>query len=281
LETSIEYADGKPAEVGSGAWLHHAVLLNLGPEVIDPVCGGSIEHLFESGNERTGVEFGLHNGTMKSGYHIRTGDMFLINTELMNMDNMEKWVWLQFTFDYIEGFPKEYKDGRIIWMSIGPPRCGGKNTNPFGPSNLTTNARPTKNAFSEYSIPWKARRDGYILGSNSHMHDGGTKTDIYKNEQLICSSSPHYSSSVVGGMSGMAGHKRAVRRQDTTAHPSLHIDSQEGCQFPAKEIPLKKGDAMYLRVDYDFTKYPGMKDKTGELDEIMGITGSLIAFDFP
>jgi hypothetical protein len=282
------------------------VLLNIGPQ--DPVCGGPIEHLFESGNERTDIDFALHNGTIKSGYHIRNSDTFLINTELMNMDDREKWVWLQLTFDYIEGFDPAYKDGRVIWMSIGPPRCGGKVENPFGPSNLTINQKPTQVAFSEYSIPWKARKNGYILGSNSHMHDGGIKTDIYQNQNIFCSSSPHYSNSISGGMGGhsrrsidggaggMRGQTSLVRRQEKKA--SLHIDSQVGCEYPGKEIPLKQGDTMYLRVDYDFSKFPGyvfrctfncgkiltesrMKNSNGELEEIMGMTGTLVAFDFP
>jgi hypothetical protein len=229
----------------------------------------------------------------------------------MNMDDREKWVWLQLTFDYIDGFDPAYKDGKVIWMSIGPARCGGKVDNPFGPSNLTISQKPTQTAFVEYSIPWKARKNGYILGSNSHMHDGGVKTDIYQNANVICSSSPHYSESISGGMGGMGGMSRRsigegegemrgqtsrVRRQAKKA--SLHIDSQLGCEYPGKEIPLKQGDSMYLRVDYDFSKYPGyvfgvlpnvslvltksrMKDSNGEMEEVMGITGTLVAFDYP
>jgi hypothetical protein len=278
LEAGIEHADGKAATTSSGSWLHHAVLLNIGTEVSDAVCGGPIELIFATGNERTSIDFALHNGTMKTGYHIQTSDTFLINTELMNMDNREKWVWLHLTFDYVDGFPQEYKDARVIWMSIGPPRCGGTDVNPFGASNLTALQRPTKINFEEYSIPWKARRDGQILGSNAHMHDGGTLTEVYKNHQLFCSSTPHYSASA-GGMS-MGGHKRS-KRQAQVMQPQLHIDSQSGCEFPGDEIPLKKGDRLYLRVEYDFTKYPGMKDKSGDLDKVMGMTGSLVAYNFP
>lgn len=144
------------------------MLLNIGPT--DPVCGGPIEHLFESGNERTDIEFALPGAAIKSGYHIKKDDVFLINTELMNMDDKEKWVWLQLTFDFIEGHDPAYKDGKVIWMSIGPARCGELIDNPFGRSNLTLSAKPTQSKFVEYSIPWKARRNGYILGINSHMH---------------------------------------------------------------------------------------------------------------
>lgn len=56
-----------------------------------------------------------------------------------------------------------------------------------------------------------------------------------------------------------------------------HILKQDPCLFP-DGIPLKKGDTMYLQVNYDFKAHPGMKNNKGELDEIMGIVGSLVAF---
>lgn len=246
------------------------MLLNIGPE--DPVCGGPIEHLFESGNERTDIEFGLQGGAVKSAYHVKKEDVFLINTELMNMDNKEKWVWLQLSFDVIEGHDPEYKDGKVIWMSIGPARCGGQVENPFGRSNVTISAKPTQTKFIEHSIPWNAKKNGLILGVNSHMHDGGLQTDVYQNEKVVCSSKSQYSMSLSGGMGGMSHSKRSIdgpgsieqvktrgsriRRQEKNL-ASMHIDHMEGCTFPGTEIPLKKGDSMFLKVDYDFDKFPG------------------------
>ncbi|TLD39332.1 Threonine synthase [Venturia nashicola] len=298
MSTSIEWDDGRTAVVKEGAWLHHAVLLNIGPT--DPVCGGPIEHLFESGNEKTEIGFGLPDGNIKSGYHVRKDDVFLLNTELMNMDDKEKWVWLQMSFDVVEGHDPAYKDGKVIWMSIGPDRCGGQVDNPFGRSNLTLSSRPIHNKFIEYSIPWKAKKGGYILGINSHMHDGGLKTDVYQNEKVLCSSIPEYTMSMsgggMGGHSGHSGHSKRstdsderserlrvrgdrIKRQEHKA--SLHIDHQTGCNFPTTELPIKKGDNLYLRVDYDFDKYPGMRDSNGEMEEIMGMAGTLVAFDYP
>lgn len=235
------------------AWLHHAVLLNIGPT--DPVCGGPIEHLFESGNERTNISFGLPGGPIKSGYHIKKEDVFLMNTELMNMDDKEKWVWLQLSFDVIEGHEPTYKDGKVIWMSIGPARCGEQAENPFGKSNITISARPKQTQFVEHSIPWIAKKSGFILGVNTHMHDGGTQTEVYQNAKVLCSSIPAYSMSMSGGMGGMGGHSGHSKRQQKKA--SLHIDHQEGCNFPGELIPLQQGDRLFLRVDYDFDKYPG------------------------
>jgi hypothetical protein len=35
---------------------------------------------------------------------------------------------------------------------------------------------------------------------------------------------------------------------------------------------------MVKQANYDFTKRPGMKNKKGELDEVMGIAGTLVVF---
>jgi len=53
----------------------------------------------------------------------------------------------------VEGTPPAYKDARVVWMSIGPNRCGGGTDNPFGEMNVTAAQQPIKNAFSEYSFP--------------------------------------------------------------------------------------------------------------------------------
>lgn len=41
------------------------------------------------------------------------------------------------------------------------------------------------------------------------------------------------------------------------------------------------GYTMHIKANYDFTKHPGMKNKKSELDAIMGIVGSLVAFNNP
>jgi hypothetical protein len=90
----------------------------------------------------------------------------------MNMEDKEKWAWVTLEYDYIEGFLPEWKDGKIVWMSIGPDRCSGSEVNPFGITNLTYTQQPLRNKFAEYSIPWIAPADGMVLGGNSHLHDG-------------------------------------------------------------------------------------------------------------
>jgi hypothetical protein len=163
-----------------------------------------------------------------------------MNNEFQNMDDKEKWGWLTLSYEMVENVPQGYKTTKHIQQSIGPPRCGGNATNPFGASNVMERTlHPKMQTFSEHTIPYIALKNGWLLGNGGHMHDGGLQIDTFLNDEMICSSKPHYNMS--GGMPGM---------------PGMKIDRYEICEFrPPK--PLKKGDVMYARVDYDFTKHEG------------------------
>jgi len=274
VNAGLEHADGsKMASSREGAWLHHVVNFNFGFEVKDAVCGGMGETVFERGNELTDCPYYVPNTGVKTGYHVRYNDMFVINTELMNLEDKEKWAWLAMDYEYIEGFDKEWKEGKLIWMSVGPDRCTGDFTNPFGPTNLTRTQQPTKEKFEEYSVPWTSPKDGLVIGANGHLHDGGIDTRVYLEDKEICVSKAKYS------MEGGHGHGMRKRQMGGTTTNGDHISAQEACIFE-KPLPVKKGQSMFIKSSYDFTKHPGMKNAKGELDEVMGIQGTLVAYDY-
>jgi len=293
----MEFADGSTAETGNGGWFHHAVLANVGMDIKDPNCGVRyLETVFMSGNEKSEGMFNYLNTTIKSGYHILPNDTFLLNTELMNMDNNEKWVWPTMTYDYIEGEHPEYKDSKIIWMSIGAAGCG-KEANPFGPPNATEDLRPYKEKFSEHSIPWQIPRDGILLGSQGHMHDGATSMDLFIGEKKVCTTVSTYAKATKGGMgvmgstgsmgsSASGGHPHDNRRRqvlkggNATNTEIEHIEKQLPCIYDPP-IQFTKGQKMHIVANYDFQQHPGMKDDQGNLDQIMGIAGSAVAFPYP
>jgi hypothetical protein len=167
----LEFDDGTPATPKDGAWLHHAMITNYGPNVVDSDCGTPYhDYMFENGNEKVPVSYANPNSNFKSGYFLRKEDTLLLNTEVMNMDDKEKWVWLTITYDYLDEIKEGYKASKVMWMSVGYPRCGSYNqTNPFGPSNLTSTMQPKKHVLSEYSWPWVAPANGYIVGLNGHV----------------------------------------------------------------------------------------------------------------
>ena len=113
------------------AWLHHIVLLNAGPNVES--CGVPVETIFMSGNERMVSEFGVPDSTIKSGYRLTSQDSFTLHTQLMNMDDVERWVWVTVTFDFLDGPQPQFRSGKAVFMSIGRSitSCGVDVPNPW------------------------------------------------------------------------------------------------------------------------------------------------------
>jgi hypothetical protein len=292
--TDLEYADGSPANNSNGAWFHHTVLLNSGPQVVEPTCGQSlVESFFLTGNERTQGGYALHGTKIKSGFKLKPQDQFIMQTELMNLENKEKWVWQTITFEYLDGPQPEFKNGKTIWLTIGTTSnpgltiCTYFGNNPFGATNLTSDALPKAIRFSEHSKEWVSKIDGQILRTGGHMHEGGTSVEMVQNGKKICQSIPNYTKDAQSSMAGDApssgstgGHshsRRQIKAGNYSNADIMHIANQTLCDFPAG-IPLKKGDNIYIQANYDFDVYPGMKNKEGLLDQVMGIVGFLVAF---
>jgi len=295
MEADMEYDDGTTADTKTGAWFHHAVLVNVGRSVKDPVCNGAyMENVFMSSKERNPGLFFQANSSVKTGYHVLPEDSFVLTTELMNMDNKDKWLWVTMTYDYIDGDHPELKDGKVIWMSLSRDMCGTVPKNPFGEANITDDGRqPLKMIFGEHSIPWEVPYDAQLLGTNGHMHDGATSMEVFHNSELICTSVPKYAYSSTGGMgmpgggtSGSGGHSHGRRQLkplmggNYTNKDIEHISQQLPC-IHEPPLSVKKGDKMFIVANYDFNKHPGMKNDKGEIDDVMGIAGSIFALPYP
>jgi hypothetical protein len=207
--------------------------------------------MFMSGNERSMNGYGVPGAQVKSGYRLHKEDSFILTTELMNLEDKEKWVWLTISYEYLDGHRPDYKDGRMLWMSIGPGglRCSGNApTSPWGPTNLTVAQQPKLEVFSEHSKPWKAPRDGWILATGGHMHDGGTNLLVVHNDKVICDARAVYTKEGEKGHS--MGGKKLKRQISGGSKPNgeiAHIKKQEGCKF-LEGRPMKKGDTLYIQV---------------------------------
>jgi hypothetical protein len=207
--------------------------------------------MFMSGNERSNNGYGLPNANIKSGYRLHNKDSFVLTTQLMNLQDKEQWVWLAISYEYLDGHQPDYKDGRMLWMSIGPGtiKCAGPQPkNPWGATNLTFSQQPKSEVFTEHSMPWIVPRDGWILATGGHMHDGGVSLQVVHNEKIICHSEPSYTKagekgSAMGGMKS----KRQVHGGSHTNDEIAHIKKQSGCLF-LEAKPMKKGDTLYIQV---------------------------------
>jgi hypothetical protein len=226
-----------------------------------------MENVFMSSKERNPGVFSQPDSPVRTGYHVLPDDQFVLSTELMNMDNREKWLWVTMTYDFLDGDHTEIKDGKVIWLSLSRSNCANGIENPFGEANITESGRqPLKMAFSEHSIPWIVPYDAQLLGTNGHMHDGATSMELFRNDKLICTSIPEYAMTQTSGMGGMGesggGHSHGRRQLkplmggNYTNKDIEHISRQLPCIYnPPLEI--KKGDKMYVSANYNFTLHPG------------------------
>ena len=280
LFADLEFADGTKATNQDGTWLHHAVLINTGPEVQPLACDGGkdFDIMFMSGNEKTISGYASPGSSIKSGYRLAPENDLSLNIQLMNMKDKEQWVWLTLTYEFLPGKHPDFKKGRTVWMDIGQlPGCSRIKAN-WGSSNLTAQQVPMSTKFSEHSKLWEVATDGLLLGTGAHQHDGGTSTLIFHNGKVICDSKAMYSNSSAGHHGGMGGMRKRQMMSGSNGNNDIpHIYKQTGCEFK-DGYPLKKGDTLYLQADYDFELHPGMKNSKGELDEVMGIVGSLVVF---
>jgi hypothetical protein len=69
---------------------------------------------------------------------------------------------------------------------------------------------------------------------------------------MICNNEPKYSK-------GKSQHEGGMRKRQMGTHLNSdidHIDEQPPCVF-TKAIPIKKGEEIYIKSDYDFTTHEG------------------------
>jgi hypothetical protein len=265
------------------------VLLNAGPNVIEPTCGQPfLENIFMSGNERGPTDYAVAGG-MKSGYSLEPHDTLMLNTELQNWTDKEKFVWETITYEIMDGTRQDYTSSKIVWLTIGKeenPSMGlchyfGQAESPWGATNLTGRDQPIRAAFSEHSRIWRTDANAKILQAAGHLHDGGLSVDIYQNDELMCNSEAKYETggeaphSHGGGMAGM-NMKRQLEGGSWKNTEIPHITELPRCNFPDGRT-LKSGDGLYMAANYDLDKFRGVKQADGKIDMIMGMAGILVA----
>jgi hypothetical protein len=142
VQTGLEYENGTEATLENGAWLHHIVHYTAGDGHKDAVCPRMPgERTFSVGNEKTITAFGdVLNHKIKSAFPVKQNDKFMMQLELMNLNEVVKQVYITIDYEYIPGpHPKEWKIAKTIWLdatncgiSTIPPPQDGK---PFTLSN--------------------------------------------------------------------------------------------------------------------------------------------------
>lgn len=153
FQGGLEYEDGTDANVATGPYLHHFVIVNNNKP--DWVCGlrsGSMyrpQYVYNSGNERPPVRL---NTKHKFGMRVDSEDKFSAAAELMNMSNETKVVYATTIYEVIPLNTPGYREATHIRMDVW--MCGGSDV-------------PAKDGAYKYTSPtWKSPYSGVMLHSD-------------------------------------------------------------------------------------------------------------------
>ncbi|KAF2405524.1 hypothetical protein EJ06DRAFT_545987 [Trichodelitschia bisporula] len=250
-EADIANKDGSRADVGTGIYTHHIIMVDYGRKMIDnpvlPHCGTTgatgispttaqwlqnnlmpkaSVFIGGGGSGGSGGQFAVKGSDVKSGFHIAEKDSMLFTTELVNYDNWDKEIYLRLDYEYLTGKPQGYLD-----VGIGAIDVDGCTASlEFHP--------PSDRAITIKSPVWEVIADGYLVRITPHLHDGGVDAKIFLNGEHVCTSNAIY------------GTSEGTREIDGKKWETI-----SGYTPCSNAIKIKKGDRLTMTSDYDLTKY--------------------------
>ncbi|KAI9854883.1 MAG: hypothetical protein M1824_006514 [Vezdaea acicularis] len=242
IQAGLEYPHGSNANIDTGMWLHHTLLLNRDKE--DATCGKlpHAERMFASGNERTPVDLCL-GGAIKRGYYIGANDNFDLSTELMNENEAPSEVYVVITYEYLPGLPHDFHATKQIWLDVGGCTGSGQPAKPHSSFELTMER------------PWISPFSGHVTYIGGHVHDGGTHVEVLKNDVVVCDCVATY-----GGDPEFVEGDHGMGMQ--------HISRISTCEG---NFPVEKGDRWSIMAYYNTSEHMPMGDGQGGLEPVMGI----------
>jgi hypothetical protein len=176
----VQYADGTEA-AGPAVYLHHAAIINTGPEAKDGTCGRpGYDLFFSTGNERSTIIYNNPNATQQqAGYYIYPSDKFLLQSEVINNELEDKQVWITMNYEYIPGKLPSQQQTKVVWLSVDASPCstkldlsalaGPKEESKLGAGEFYP---PNNKSFTLTSQPWTSPWTGNFvaLGRNCYIH---------------------------------------------------------------------------------------------------------------
>ncbi|KAK3111918.1 hypothetical protein LTR53_012355 [Teratosphaeriaceae sp. CCFEE 6253] len=236
MQAQLQYVNGTTADAATGMWMHHVVFLNSGRN--DSVCATRMpaQRFFASGNERTAVDFtsiSAARGTQHLGYPIQAGERLIMSGELMNLLSTPQEVVFSMIWEFLPSAPPYFKRAVPYWLDVGG--CGASEV-PAEADKLSEYASP----------PLDAGLDAEIALIAGHLHDGGTRVDVLRNDRVVCSSEASYEA----------------------ANGAEHIAGMSSCLGAGS---VKPGEQWHIKAYYDTIFHPPMVANDGSLEPVMGI----------
>jgi len=256
MQAGLEDTAGNSVNINKGLWLHHMVLGHTNAS--DSTCAFPLglifgERFFASGNERSPWSTGS-----TYGYPVNSGDSWMLDYDLMNMNSTPASVYVTVQFSFVAKSKPGMRPVRPVWLDV---------------AQCATSEVPAKTGAYNYQYQWSSTLSGPLLGIGGHVHDGGDRMDIQVNGQTVCNSVAHYGESpeYIEAMDGMdhGGTPTTMAGGDMghMAHPGMpHISSMDLCFSPTGIVQIRAGDVFKIIAYYDSAKHQQMGD-----EPVMGI----------
>jgi hypothetical protein len=211
----------------------------------DPAMGGM--RVFSGGNERVPVRLNT-----KSKYGLDLNNKFFGGAwELMSLSKERMQLHIALTFEFVSKSTPGYKPAVMVWIDV--TNCGRE-------SEFPAKTGVYQIASKEFTVSG----DGEWLTGIGHVHDGGTKVDLFVNGNLSCSSKQMYSNRRGGWLEPTDGSVI----ESMVMPPNTHISDVSVCKDWGE---VKKGDKVKVIAYYNDTQYMQMKNSKGRLEGQMGI----------
>jgi len=248
-KVGVEFADGTPAELSKGIYIHHVLTTNTKKQTPGFLssCNNpsgkamSISSMgrgtgFVGVGEDSGdspVMYTQRDGKIDAGYFVEQADQFTAQVELVNYNKTPQNVTITYDLEYVPGKVGVNTKGMLVSVT----QC-------LGTRIKTAQTGPVTTQSGKFTL----LEDGVIVGARGHLHDGGVQMDMSINGKHACTSKAGY-----GGESGSEGSGET-------------ISSMGYCDGP---IPVKKGDALTMSTIYDLKAHPLRKGSSGA--EVTGV----------
>lgn len=181
----------------------------------------------------------------------------------MNETPRNVTVMMTIDYEFIPAlpYPPAFRNLTSVWLDVG--NCQNSHVPVPGNSSFTLSTP------SSWTLPATGHykyAEGRIIFSKGHLHDGGERIEITRNEdELICDSVATY-----GGSPGFVENGGDMK----------HISGMTSCGggVPSKTTEIvKAGDRFGLVAHYDMSSYKGMREADGTLAPVMGIAMMYLA----
>jgi len=246
-KVGLVYADGSPAGVNNGIYIHHILAWDLekkqssflsGCDTSTPLAASSSAKFMGTGDDQAGIPvwYSTRDGKI-GGYYIGKDDTFPMWLDLVNYNKDNKALYVTIEQEFIKG--KTPANTKEILVAVDG--C-------LGASLKVSSAGPTTST----SGKWTFQDDGTIVFAKGHLHGGGVKMTMMIDGKSVCESVATY------GSSG----------KTESGKPAESITNMSICPEP---ITVKKGQKLSMTAVYDASKHPVHKGSGIGMPDVMGM----------